>query len=137
MGVLSTLLPADLSRPVRRSIPDQVIDRILDVVVRIYILSVSFCNFALDQLDRLRRVWVRSQVVTKHQRISLIGIPVDPHVHVCATLSLWLAKDKLRPQAGIVVLAKRHVVMGIGFAVLVAGRDKPLPDFDVSSCTVI
>ena len=72
---------------------------------------------------------MRSQVVTKHQRISLIGIPVDPHMHVPATLSLRLAKNELRPQTGIVVLAKRHVVMRMYFAVLVASSDKPVPDF--------
>ena len=71
---------------------------------------------------------MRSQVVTKHQRISLMGFP---SIRTCTFRDVvpLARKRQLRPQARIVVLAKRHVVMRMDFAVLVASRDKPVPNF--------
>src|SRR5262245_32776080 len=72
---------------------------------------------------------MRTQVVPKQQCIALIRIAVDTYMHIGATLSVWLTKSKLRPQRGIVVLAKRHMIVGECFEPIVSGVDKPLLDF--------
>ena len=40
--------PAGLSRPVLGRIPDEIVDRVLDVVIRIFIFGVPFDKFAFD-----------------------------------------------------------------------------------------
>ncbi len=78
-------LPACVSGPIQRSVPDQVVDWVFDVVVRLHILGVTLGNLALDQLDGACRVGVRTEIVAKQKRVALIGIPVDPDMDVCPT----------------------------------------------------
>lgn len=49
--VLLDSFPDSLSRPVLSRIPDEVVDGVFDVVIRIQILGVPFYDFALDQFD--------------------------------------------------------------------------------------
>ena len=43
--------PAGLSRLVLCRIPDEIVDRILDVVIGIFIFGVPFYKFAFDEFD--------------------------------------------------------------------------------------
>ena len=83
--------------PLQRCIPNQIIDRVFDVVIRIHIISVAFDNFALDDLDGTSRVRVSAQVIAKQQRVMLVRVAVDPHMHIRAALPLGLIEKEFGP----------------------------------------
>src|SRR5258706_5465221 len=64
-------LPAGLSCPVLSSIPNEIIDRVFDVVISLSVIGVTFYNFPLDEFNRSGRIRVGRQIVRKTQGLSL------------------------------------------------------------------
>src|SRR4029453_9856599 len=102
-------LPIGLSRPIPRSLPNEIINWVFDVVVSFKVIGVTFDDLPLDEFDGSSRIRVGTQIVTKQQGIALVRLALLPDMHIRTTLSLWLIEKKLGPQLGIIVLAQRHV----------------------------
>src|ERR1700736_5789568 len=58
-------LPMSLFCPLLRCIPDQIIDRVFDVVIGFNVFRMTFHNLPLDQFNGSSRIWMRAQIVAK------------------------------------------------------------------------
>ena len=67
-------LPIGLSRPVPRSLPNEIINRVFDVVVSLKVIGVTFDYLPLDEFDGSSRIRVSTQIVTKQQGIALVRV---------------------------------------------------------------
>src|SRR5882724_3163612 len=126
---MSRGLPLSLSRPIPRSLPNKIIDRVLEVVIGLKVIGVAFDDLSFDEFDGSGRIRMSTQIVTKQQGIALVRVAVDPNMHIRTPPAVWLIEEKLSPQLGVIVFAQRHMILGDGFPILVARFDKPLPNF--------
>src|SRR5258705_5808020 len=85
-------LPANVSRPLLRRCPEEIIHRVFDVVVRFHILGVPLRDFALYQLDGSRRIRMSAKIVAEEQGVLLIRMAVYPHMHIGAALAWRLVE---------------------------------------------
>src|SRR5262245_7715201 len=90
-------IPARLSGPIQRRIPNQIVDRVLDVVICVGFFGVPLGDFPLDAFDRFGRVGMSAEIVPKQQGVALVGVTVNPHMNLRATLAFWLSEEELGP----------------------------------------
>ncbi|HEX9616447.1 MAG TPA: hypothetical protein VGA03_03465 [Anaerolineales bacterium] len=89
--------PVCLDQSSAASIPDEIVDRVFDVVIGVHILGVAFGQFALDHLDTFRRVRVSLQIVPEQQSEPLVWAVLYPDMDIGSAPSLWLDEQQLRP----------------------------------------
>ncbi len=71
-----------MSGPVLDCIPDYVVDRVFDIVVRFHIVTMVTSQLAFDVLNHLRRMRMGTQIVTKQECVAVVGLARNAHVNM-------------------------------------------------------
>ena len=89
--------PVGLSRPIQSRPPNEIIHRVLDGVVGLQVIGVTFDYLSFDEFDGSGRIRMSAQIVTKQQGIALIWVALFPDMHIRAAPPVWLIEKKLGP----------------------------------------